>query len=97
MSDSRLAKRFLIAGSVQGVGFRYFTQRAAQKLKLGGYVRNLSDGRVEVFVIGTDQQFAALRTSLEHGPRFSRVTEVREESADLDPQYEHKFVIGVNA
>ena len=81
---------------VQGVGFRYFTQRAAAKLKVGGYVRNLTDGRVEVFVIGTPQQLRELRSMLERGPRFSSVTEVREEVAAHDPQYEQVFVIGRN-
>jgi acylphosphatase len=84
----------LISGTVQGVGFRYFTQRSAAKLKVGGYVKNLSDGRVEVFAVGTPQQLRELRSVLERGPRFSSVTEVREEAASHDPQYEETFVIG---
>jgi acylphosphatase len=94
VSEPKQARKFLISGTVQGVGFRYFTQRAAARIKVGGYVKNLRDGRVEVFAIGTPQQLRELRSVLERGPRFSSVTEVREESASSDPQYEDAFVIG---
>ena len=78
---------------VQGVGFRFFTQDAAEELRIGGFVRNLRDGRVEVFAMGTAQQHRELRSMLERGPRFSSVSEVREEAAALDPQYAGGFVI----
>ena len=82
----------MVSGTVQGVGFRYFTQRAAAKLKVGGYVKNLRDGRVEVFVMGTPQQLRELRSVLERGPRFSSVSGVTEEPASVDPQYASGFV-----
>ena len=94
MNEDKQAKRYFVSGTVQGVGFRYFTQHAAEKLNVSGYVRNLLDGRVEVFAVGTPQQHAQLRATLERGPRFSSVSEVREEAASLDPQYEGDFVIG---
>jgi len=78
---------------VQGVGFRYFTQAAAEKLRVSGFVRNLRDGRVEVFAMGAPQQHQELRALLERGPRFSSISEVREETATPDPQYERGFVI----
>jgi len=56
--------------------------------KWSGFVRNLRDGRVEVFAMATPQQHAELRTMLERGPRFSSVSAVQEESANPDPQYE---------
>lgn len=84
----------MISGTVQGVGFRYFTQRAAAKIKVGGYVKNLRNGRVEVFAMGTPQQLRELRSVLERGPRFSSVTHISEESASIDPQYDEVFVIG---
>jgi acylphosphatase len=90
VTEPKQARKYLISGTVQGVGYRYFTQRAAAKIKVGGYVKNLSDGRVEVFVMGSPQ----MRTLLERGPRFSSVTEVREEVASPDPQYDQVFVIG---
>jgi acylphosphatase len=94
VDEPKQARKFLISGSVQGVGFRYFTQRAAARIKVGGYVKNLGDGRVEVFAMGTAQQMRELHAELKRGPRFSSVTEVREESAANDPQYDGVFVIG---
>jgi len=93
VSDAKLAKRYFISGMVQGVGFRYFTQAAAEKLRVSGFVRNLRDGRVEVFAMGAPQQHQELRALLERGPRFSSISEVREETATPDPQYERGFVI----
>jgi acylphosphatase len=78
---------------VQGVGFRFYTQHTAEKLHLGGYVRNLRDGRVEVYALGTPQQLDGIRAALERGPRFSSVTQVHEEPAQADPQYAKGFVI----
>ena len=74
------------------MGFRYFTQGEAHRLDLSGYVRNLRDGRVEAYAIGTPAQLAKFRAALERGPRFSSVREVSEESADIDPQYANEFV-----
>jgi len=81
---------------VQGVGYRYFTQHAAETLRVCGFVRNLGDGRVEVFAMGTSEQHQKLRAMLERGPRFSRVTEVRDEPAAPDSQYEGGFFIATN-
>jgi acylphosphatase len=86
-------KRYLISGSVQGVGFRFFTRREADKLGVSGYVRNLVDGRVEVLATGSSEQLAQFRTSLEKGPRFSSVSQVFEENAELDQQFEVGFHI----
>jgi acylphosphatase len=97
VSEAIQAKRYLVSGMVQGVGYRYFTQDAAEKLHVSGFVRNLRDGRVEVFAIATPQQHAELRTLLERGPRFSSVSSVQEEPSDLDPQYEGGFVINPSA
>ena len=83
----------MISGTVQGVGYRYFAQHAAAKLKVGGYVKNLRDGRVEVFAMGTTQQHAELRAMLKRGPRFSSVSEVLEEAAIPDSEYEGGFFI----
>jgi acylphosphatase len=93
VTDAKQAKRFLVSGFVQGVGFRYFTQGEAEHLGLGGYVRNLPDGRVEAYAIGTPDQLARFRAALERGPRLSSVREVKEESAPVDLQYAHDFVI----
>ena len=93
VSETKQAKRYFISGMVQGVGYRYYTLAAAEKLRVSGFVRNLSDGRVEVFAVGTPQQHRELRTMLERGPRFSSVSEVREEPAISDAQDRTGFFI----
>ena len=93
MSETRSAKRYFVSGMVQGVGFRFFTQRAAEKLRVSGFVRNLLDGRVEVFAIGTVEQHRELLRLLERGPLGSGVTEVLEEPAPVETQYDGSFVI----
>ncbi len=74
------------------MGFRNFTEGEASRLNLSGYVRNLRDGRVEAYAIGTPEQLAKFRAALERGPRFSRVSGVTEEPAAVDPQYAGEFV-----
>jgi acylphosphatase len=93
MATNRIARRYFISGIVQGVGFRYFTQDEAERLHLSGYVRNLRDGRLEVYAIGTPESLARLRTILERGPRGAMVQHVVEESADLDAKFAEEFSI----
>jgi len=93
MATNRIARRYLISGIVQGVGFRYFTQDEAERLRLSGYVRNLRDGRVEVYAIGSQEHLARLRTILERGPRGAMVQHVVEESAEIDPRFAEEFSI----
>ena len=82
---------------VQGVGFRFYTQRIAEKVRVSGFVRNLRDGRVEVLAIGTPDQHQELRRQLERGPLGSDVTEVLEEPAPVEAQYDGSFVINATA
>jgi acylphosphatase len=93
MATNRIARRYLISGIVQGVGFRYFTQDEAERLRLSGYVRNLRDGRVEVYAIGSQENLARLRRILERGPRGAMVQHVVEESAEIDPRFAEEFSI----
>ena len=67
------AKRVLVRGLVQGVGYRYFAERAARHLGLVGYVRNLADGRVEAVASGADEAIDAFVTQLRQGPAAGRV------------------------
>jgi len=76
--------RYLVSGSVQGVGFRWFVARHARSLGLGGYARNLPDGRVEVVVSGPDDAIPALEQLLRSGPANAQVDKV-ERSAELMP------------
>jgi acylphosphatase len=73
-----IARRFFIRGSVQGVGFRYFTQRSAARHQVSGYVRNLPDGSVETFVQGPEKSVEAFKHDLSAGPTYSRVEELEE-------------------
>ena len=72
------ARRFLVTGRVQGVGFRWFVEGEAHTLGMAGWVRNNADGRVEVFAQGTTEQLNALRAKLYQGPRAARVDNVDE-------------------
>lgn len=87
------ARRYFVSGSVQGVGFRYFTQRTASRLGLSGFVRNLRDGRVEVLAIGSADLLATLKSELERGPGGATVSAVYEEIAALDSRYAVEFVV----
>jgi acylphosphatase len=95
--DEKQTRRYFVSGIVQGVGFRFFAQREAEKLRVGGYARNLFDGRVEVLAVGSPSQLAAMKSALERGPRFSSVSGVREEEAQPNPRFEKDFVIEPDA
>ena len=73
-----VARRFLISGDVQGVGYRFFAQRAAARHQVRGYVKNLDDGRVEVLAEGPQQNVESFKHDLATGPRFGNVTHVEE-------------------
>jgi acylphosphatase len=91
--DEKQTRRYFVSGRVQGVGFRFFVQREAAKLRVGGYARNLSDGRVEVLAVGSPAQLEGIKNALGRGPRFASVSGVQEVDAPYDPQYENEFVI----
>ena len=97
MTETRNARRYFISGEVQGVGFRFFAERVAEKLALSGYVRNLRDGRVEVYAVGSAEQLRALRNELERGPRFASVSAVAEEPAELMPEHLSGFTVEYDA
>jgi acylphosphatase len=97
VTETRNARRYFISGGVQGVGFRFFAERLAEKLALSGYVRNLRDGRVEVYAVGSAEQLRALRDELERGPRFASVSAVAEEPAELMPQHLSGFTVEYDA
>lgn len=68
--------RCSVKGVVQGVGFRFWTVRTAHALNLTGWVRNRSDGTVELLACGTEDALVALQEKLREGPPYSRVAEV---------------------
>ena len=77
-------RRIVVGGRVQGVGFRVNCAREAQRLGVGGSVRNLPDGSVEVLVEGEAAAVEALETWCRTGPSFARVESV--EGIDEPPQ-----------
>jgi len=72
------ARRFVVRGRVQGVGFRWFVEREAHMLGIAGWVRNNADGSVEVLAMGSHDQLLGLRSRLRQGPRAARVDDVEE-------------------
>jgi acylphosphatase len=76
MLEMRGARRFVVSGRVQGVGFRFFTQDIARREGLTGIVRNLADGRVEVVAEGDDESLTRLEAALRRGPSHARVETV---------------------
>jgi acylphosphatase len=88
-----LAKRFYVSGAVQGVGFRFFAERVAARLGIAGYVKNLFDGRVEVYAIGSAAQLDALKSELRRGPRMAGVEQVNENNAEILTEYSRGFSI----
>ena len=76
------ARRFIVRGRVQGVGFRWFVEREAHLLGIAGWVRNNSDSTVEILAMGSSVQLAGLRSKLQQGPRAARVDDVQESDAE---------------
>ncbi|MFN2387423.1 MAG: acylphosphatase [Thermoanaerobaculia bacterium] len=74
-----IARRVVVSGRVQGVGFRFFASRAARELGVKGWVRNLPDGSVESVVEGAEEAVAGYLERLRQGPRGGRVTSLAEE------------------
>jgi acylphosphatase len=73
------ARRWIVTGRVQGVGYRYFARQAAQALGVRGWIRNLADGTCEVHVAATAETLQRFKDELLRGPRGSRVEAVDEE------------------
>lgn len=70
------ARRLLVSGIVQGVGYRWWTARTAKGLGLSGWVRNLHDGRVEILARGSQDALQALEAACQDGPRSAAVSGV---------------------
>ena len=79
-----VARRFVVSGRVQGVGYRFHARDAAAREGLGGFVRNLSDGRVEVEAEGDREAMQRFERALWQGPPAGRVDAVAVE--DVPPR-----------
>jgi acylphosphatase len=80
-----VARRLVVAGRVQGVGFREAAVDEARAAGLAGWVRNRADGTVEAFVQGETGDVERFAAWCRHGPRLARVDAVAIEAADPDP------------
>lgn len=76
-----------LSGRVQGVGFRHFVRQNAQDLNLKGWVRNLSDGRVEVTAEGPRENLETLKSKLRSGPPSARVEGLDEDWSTASGEY----------
>ena len=84
MSEQRLARRYFVRGRVQGVGYRWWAQKSASLTGVDGYARNLDDGGVEVYAIGTREQLDAIAGYLRKGPHLADVRGVEEQEAAVE-------------
>jgi acylphosphatase len=76
-----VARRYVISGRVQGVGFRLFAEAAAAREGVHGWVRNRPDGQVEAWIEGDAEAVDRVEASLRRGPSHARVDDVRVEDA----------------
>jgi acylphosphatase len=87
-ATSRGHAHWIVAGRVQGVGFRWFVQRAARRRGIRGLVRNLRDGRVEVRAEGATAELEALLGEVRQGPPGAFVESVEQLAADPGQRYD---------
>jgi acylphosphatase len=80
----RVAREYVVTGRVQGVGFRYFTQAAAARAAVCGWVTNLPDGRVAIVAEGASEALERFEREIHHGPPGAIVdhVEVRQAAPD---------------
>lgn len=80
----REARRLMVSGKVQGVGFRYFAQMTAAEYHVTGWAKNLDNGAVAIHAEGTAEQLESFSTHLKKGSHFARVHHIEEEPALLE-------------
>ena len=90
--ENAIRKSITVSGRVQGVGFRFFTQGEANKLRLTGWVKNLNNGNVTMEVQGAAEDIEELINRLKKGNGFSKVTDIEIKDLTVDRE-ENKFAI----
>lgn len=81
------AKKYIISGRVQGVGYRYWAQREGSRLRVKGYVKNLYNGDVEVYAIGDEKTLSNFKEILKEGPPSAMVLRIEEFNMPIDNSY----------
>lgn len=82
-----VARRYVIRGRVQGVGFRFFVEDAARREGVRGFVRNLPDGRVEVVAEGDAEAMSRVEMAIRRGPLQARVDDVEADVIELSSRF----------
>ena len=91
-SVKKQARKYVVIGRVQGVGFRFFAENWAHQLGLSGYVKNCADGTVEAYAIGGGAALEEFKARLAEGPRSARVDQVQEFEEQVKGSY-RRFVV----
>ena len=86
-----MTRRYVVRGRVQGVGYRWFVSREAERLGVRGFARNLGDGSVEVIAHGSDESLRSLEDALQKGPSYARVSGVEKTDVPHDVQVPSSF------
>ena len=89
---SEASSRFRVTGRVQGVGFRWYTEKLANEIGVRGWVRNCSDGSVEAVASGTEAQLEEFERVLRRGPSGSRVRNL-ERTEEAERSVDNRFSI----
>jgi acylphosphatase len=82
MTKGRIARKVRVTGRVQGVYYRGWTKSEAERLKLGGWVRNEHDGSVAALIAGAPEAVDEMLQLMRRGPLDARVENVAVEEAD---------------
>ena len=88
------AKRYVVRGRVQGVGYRYFAQGVAERLGVTGFVRNLAGGEVEVHAEADELKLQLFKQELKRGPRMAHVTDIAESDVPASGSYSSFLIRG---
>jgi acylphosphatase len=92
--EAALARRVIVEGFVQGVGYREFARLAAIRLRISGWIQNLTDGSVEAFISGAPADIEAMLVEMRRGPRGANVTNIRfTELAETEAPASRGFVV----
>ena len=92
MKNQMKTYKIIVSGSVQGVGYRFFSLRHANSLKINGYCQNLSNGNVEIYCQGEKNLIESFIEKLKQGPSYSNVQNVKTEEMLTEKTF-HSFEI----
>lgn len=87
----RTARKYIVHGAVQGVGYRFFTCTCAEALGVTGWVRNMPEGTVEVFAEGNEDQLKEFEFDLSRGARYARVSHLEQAEVPVEGLAEFKM------